>query len=200
MPPERYSGGEPSQESCLSFVSEELLHQRFWDRIRFFALRQLRDSTLAEDVAQETLCRVFEALREGRVRDQVALPSFVFQTARNVCLHQFRSVRRKAAAHETLAREEMTQTSPDAALDSLIGAERQALVRRALATLEPRDRELLTRFYVEGEESAAIASQLGIEVAALRVRKHRALARLRAAVDRLDATFPSLREPVEEER
>jgi RNA polymerase sigma-70 factor (ECF subfamily) len=200
MPPERYSEGGPLHEQPLQTVSEALLHERFWDRIRFFAIRQLRDPALAEDVAQETLCRVFEALREGRVRDPVALPSFVFETARNICLHQFRTWRRKAAAHETLAREETTATPPEAALDSMIGAERQALVRRALATLEPRDRELLTRLYVDGEDTATIAAHLEIEPAALRVRKHRALARLRAAVDRLSATFPSFREPVEEQQ
>ena len=43
----------------------------------------------AEDVAQETLRRVLAALEAGRVANLEALPGFVFQTARHLCLHGY---------------------------------------------------------------------------------------------------------------
>ena len=52
-------------------------------------------------------------------------------------------------------------------------------MRRALEQLSPGDRELLRQIYAEGESLEAIAENLGIENAAVRQRKSRALERLR---------------------
>lgn len=199
MPLKRYTSGDPPEKDEVPLTAA-LLHARYWNRIRYFAMSQIRDRSLAEDVAQETLRRTFEALRDQRVRDLAALPAFVFQTAKNVCLQHLRSVRRESAAHGTLAREVDETTEGDSAIDALIDDERRVVVRRALATLEPRDRQLLTCLYVDGDDHATIAARLGIDPPALRVRKHRALARLRDAISAIDATFSPLRQPVEEEK
>src|SRR5215210_944472 len=79
-------------------VSDEIaveLNDRFWKRLCVFAARRLRDRYAAEDVAQETLRRALEALRDRRVENLDALPAFIFQTARNICMHYGRSVRRE---------------------------------------------------------------------------------------------------------
>src|SRR5262249_15834643 len=73
-PPEedRSSGPLPADRWVLpqGLGPDELaseLTAQFWDRLRFFAMRRLRDAALAEDVAQETLRRTLEALRGGRI-------------------------------------------------------------------------------------------------------------------------------------
>jgi RNA polymerase sigma-70 factor (ECF subfamily) len=152
--------------------------QQFWGRLRLFSARRLGDVALAEDVAQETLRRVVEAHRAGRIRDRAALPAFVFETARHICQQQARSEGREARALARLgqgAREESRR--PDA-LVALIVAERRFAVRQALGRLSPEERLLLAGFYYEQVEAEELARRLGITPGAVRVRKHRALKRL----------------------
>jgi RNA polymerase sigma-70 factor (ECF subfamily) len=51
-------------------------------------------------------------------------------------------------------------------------------VREALDQLNPDDRDLLRMVYYEEMETGALAQRLGLTPGALRVRKHRVLARL----------------------
>jgi RNA polymerase sigma-70 factor (ECF subfamily) len=173
--PECYStpqadlGGSPDEMAAG-------LATQFGDRIRLFATRRLASVNAAEDVVQETLRRVLEALRNDRVRDLAALPGFVFETARHVCLHRLRSIQREGQAFGRLA-----ATTPPAqpdALAKLISEERREAVRRALATLSEMDRALLIRTYVDDADDEDIAVELGISSGTLRVRRHRALKRL----------------------
>ncbi len=85
--------GQPATEAV-----ERTLAQNYWERLRIFGMRRLGDPALAEDLAQETLRRVGEALRGGRLEDLAALPAFVFQTAANLCLHHYRSRGREERA------------------------------------------------------------------------------------------------------
>ncbi|HXV87454.1 MAG TPA: sigma-70 family RNA polymerase sigma factor [Gemmatimonadales bacterium] len=157
--------------------SESELAHRFWDRIRLFALRRLRDPSAAEDVAQEVLRRVLEALRADRLRSHAALPGFVFQTAHHVVLQQYRGSGREVRALQRLHTASERETGTDV-LSSLISEERRVAVRAALARMEPDDRDLLAWFYQEHTDPAEIARRLAVTPGALRVRKHRALKRL----------------------
>jgi RNA polymerase sigma-70 factor (ECF subfamily) len=155
------------------------LAERFWMRLRVFAARRLRDRNAAEDVAQETIRRVLEALRDQKIRNLDALPAFVFQTARNICLHEARSVRREGGALFRFSGGQATTTGPEEdALTGLIDRDRREEVRTAIEQLGADDRELLQLLYVETADSAEIARRLGIDPGTLRVRKHRALKRL----------------------
>lgn len=176
--------------------SESELASRFWDRIRVFAARRLQDAAIAEDVAQETLRRVIEAVRAGRVENPDAIAGFVFQTAKHICMHAHRSAGREVRAMQRLDDPDESAERRPTALDHLITEERRAEVSRALEALSPEDRELLRALYYEQLESAALAMRLGLTAGALRVRKHRALQRLAEVLDRTRAgeTLSSNRE------
>jgi RNA polymerase sigma factor (sigma-70 family) len=155
------------------------LTERFWLRLRVFAARRLRDRNVAEDVAQETIRRVLEALREKRVDNLDALPAFVFQTARNICLHHGRSAHRETGALRRFGSSQSFVTGEEAdPLSALIDRNRREQVRGALEAMRPEDRELLRMLYVDALDTAEVAARLGIDSGALRVRKHRALQRL----------------------
>jgi RNA polymerase sigma-70 factor (ECF subfamily) len=151
------------------------LAERFRERLRLFAARRVRDLAAAEDVAQEALRRTLEALRAGRIPDLERLPGFVFETARNICMHHGRGRGREARA---LARIGPEGPTPEDPLRALISRERREAVSRALGRLPPDDRALLGAMYVEGLDAAEVAGRLGISREAARVRKHRALRRL----------------------
>jgi RNA polymerase sigma-70 factor (ECF subfamily) len=155
----------------------ERLAEQYRGRLRVFATRRLRgDSAAAEDVVQEALRVVLEALRAGRVRESAALAGFVFETARNLCLHQARSRSREWRALERLAVSPPVE-SPDV-LGRLIGEERRCAVRAALDRLNDDDRRLLVMTYVHARDSEDIGRELGLSPGAVRVRRHRALKRL----------------------
>lgn len=156
---------------------ERTLADQFWERLRVFGLRRLGDTALAEDLAQEVLRRVTEALRTGRVENRDALAAFVFQTATHVCLHHYRSRGREQRALARMAEMDRGISGPGP-LDAVVSQEARTAVRRALAELNDADRDLLRRIYFDEEPSAATAARLKVTAGALRVRKHRALERL----------------------
>jgi RNA polymerase sigma-70 factor (ECF subfamily) len=162
----------------------EDLALRFRERLRLFAARRLGSVDAAEDVAQETLRCVTEAVRAGRLREAAALPGFVFQTAHHLCQQHHRSADREARSLLRLAAEGESP-APDP-LDGLIAEERQRAVRRALDRLRTEDRELLRLVYFQEVEPDAIALDWGITPGAFRVRKHRALQRLAQLVHEAD--------------
>jgi RNA polymerase sigma factor (sigma-70 family) len=162
-------------------VAEGDLASRFWGRLRLFALRRLGEISAAEDVAQETLRRVGEAVREGRIHQPAALDAFVFQTARHICLQLHRSAGREARALSRASIGEAPEVVPRApadALTALIAEEQRVAVRHALTCLAPNDTELLRLAYYDLMNAEQIAERLGTTVIAVRVRKHRALRRL----------------------
>jgi RNA polymerase sigma-70 factor (ECF subfamily) len=167
---------EGASYTSLGAPSESELASQYWDRIRVLAARRLGDAAAAEDVAQETLRRVVTALREGRVENLTALPAFVFQTARHICLQQQRSAGREIRALTRVGAG--SGPSNDDALAALISEERRVLVRRALEGLGDTDRELLRLAYFEELGTEELAHRLGTTAGAVRVRKHRALRRL----------------------
>lgn len=154
------------------------LVRRFWDRLRLLGIRRLGDASLAEDLAQETLRRVTEAQRAGRIEHPDALPAFVFRTATHLCLHLYRSRGREARALERLGRDTGDEGLAADALDRIVTDETRQEVREAMAQLGADDRDLLRRAYYVGEDSEVIARALQLTAGAVRVRKHRALARL----------------------
>jgi RNA polymerase sigma-70 factor (ECF subfamily) len=151
--------------------------------LRLFSAHQLNDSAGAEDVTQEVLRLVIEAIRANRIDNQEALPGFVFQTARNVCMHWVRSKLREQSAFARYERESTEEASGSDALENLVSAERAQEVKRALERLHPDDRELLAMIYYDEFDTAEIARRYHITPAALRVRKHRALQRLSAELE-----------------
>lgn len=165
-------------------LTESDLVARFWDRVRLFATRRVRDATAAEDIAQETLRRVVEALRAGRVENMNAIAGFVFQTAKHVCMHAHRSAGREAAAMRKVADPSSSGDVQPDALTSLVSEERRARVRTALQSLAEEDRDLLRWLYFDHMDTSELAAKLDISQGALRVRKHRALQRLAEALQR----------------
>jgi len=185
VPGDRYGSpsapAEPAQAAGSSDPDAMAadLSLRFRDRLRFFAARRLKDKNLAEDVAQETLRRALEALRERRVENLAAMPAFLFETARHICQQRFRSDGREIRAYQRLG--ESGEEEPSVAgdpLTDLISEERRDAVRRALSQLPQDDQVLLQMSYVEGLATDEIARRLNAQSGGIRVRRHRAVRRL----------------------
>jgi RNA polymerase sigma factor (sigma-70 family) len=146
------------------------------------ARRMVRDSHLAEDVAQG----VFRTLAEkaGTLRRQQVIAGWLYQTTRHLAMHAVRTEQRRrereqvAVAMQALEGEAETNRI----LDEL---------EPALDQLEAGDRDLLVLRYFEDRSLRDVGRETGISEDAARMRVNRALERLRAVFEKQGVTTSS---------
>ncbi len=138
-------------------------------------MRELR-SHAAEDVANETLMRVMQAVRAGKIASPDVLPGFVSVTARNV-IHE---CRRSETRAEALGERDV---AADAA--PLPDPARSRAIEKVLERLKPRERDILRLFYYDELSKDEIAQRLGIDAERVRLVKSRALKSFRDFYQRL---------------
>lgn len=156
---------------------ESAIWRRYAARIRMFGLLRLHDAAAADDLVQQVLLAVLEALRDGRVEDPDRLDAYVFGTCRNVVMHVFRGTsRRKRIAEQAAALPpEVSQPPPPM-------SDRRRL-EQCLDNLDPRDRTVIVATFVEERGADEIAQSVGVSPGNVRVIRHRALARLQDCVE-----------------
>jgi RNA polymerase sigma-70 factor, ECF subfamily len=150
----------------------ELFH-RMAPRIRLYGLRHLRDVQASEDLTQNVLITIIEALRQGRLREPEKLASFVLGTCRMTILDLRRGAQRKERLLE--------QFGP-----GLIGSSEsirprldQERLARCVENLNERERSVVVMTFYNEQTSADVSSFLGISEANVRVIRHRAIRQLR---------------------
>jgi RNA polymerase sigma-70 factor (ECF subfamily) len=141
------------------------LFDRHQARLYRFALRLSGSDEEAEDLVQDAFVR---AARARVPEDDEAALRWLVRVVENLARDRWR----RRVVRETFARVRRSETyDPRPALDAA------ATVRAALASLSPRQRAIVVRHHLDGEDAAAIAATLGI--APVTVRWHLAAARKR---------------------
>ena len=109
---------------------------------------------------------------------------------RHVLLYRRKTGRQRSLVDRYAARKAVSEidASPSP-LGWLVRDERQQLVQQALRRLPPRDAELLILKYAEGYGARELAERLGVAVATVETRLHRARRRLRVELANLSAEF-----------
>lgn len=154
---------------------EELYH-RFGRGIRYAFYRHLGPQDL-DDKIHDTFLIVVQAIRKGELREPERLMGFV----RTV-------VRRQVAAHiEEAVHTRRDETPIDAASpvpdrkrtaeEKMLWEEQLKVMARTLETMPPRDRELLTRFYLQDQSQEQICREMNLTDTQFRLFKSRAKAR-----------------------
>ena len=128
-----------------------------------FAYRFVRDRQLAEELAQETFLRVYEAA--GSYQAQAKFTTWLYRIATNVCLNEIRKPRFRAA-HQPLAIEHpenadipspvKTQDGPDEIL------QRQAISHALKEALDRIPEKQRTAFILNKYEEFSYAEVAGI--------------------------------------
>ncbi len=143
--------------------------------VHSYALSLLGDRASAEDVTALAFERLLRA--QSRLDPRRGSPrALLFTIARNAALDELRRRKRRQpaapSAEESLAAAALPGSDPE-------DVERRDSVRRALAQLSPRDREVVLLKFHGQLTNAELARALGISESNAGTRLHRALERLR---------------------
>ena len=155
----------------------DALYRAARDDVYAYVATLLRDRSAAEDVTAAAFERAYRKQRTykaGRGTER----AWLFGIARNAALDELR--RRKRTAALTADPEDVEAAAPE---DDAEAALRRAAVRTALARLEPRERELVALKFHAGLDNGEIAAVLGVSVSNAGTQLHRAMTKLREAVE-----------------
>lgn len=128
----------------------------------------------AEDLAAESWLVAARSIADFD-GDRDAFAGWLFGIARNQALNARRRALRRDT-HTVPTDDAVVWGSYDGPADGVVGAD---WTRWALAQLPPRESEVLASMEVVGLDAPQTASALGMSVTAVRVARHRGLARLR---------------------
>jgi RNA polymerase sigma-70 factor, ECF subfamily len=154
--------------------AENELCRRFGRRVRLYGLRHLRDPGAADDLVQRVLLLTIEKLRAGAVREHDRIGSFVLGAAR-MLVHESRRGRPDVPVSE--AGDELPAVEPREPDPFASGR-----LARCLEALAERERTIVVLTYYGEQDSADIATTLGLAAGHVRVLRHRAIGRLRTCM------------------
>jgi RNA polymerase sigma-70 factor (ECF subfamily) len=162
------------QAGCFDAFDE--LYALVAPRVRRYLSSQVRDSSRAEDLLQETFLQLHRARRSYDAAHP--LMPWVMAIARHCWLMELRRVRRRPVADEEVTAHEPTVRA------HAEGYAEAADLDRALATIPSAQRQALVAHHVWGFSFQEIGTRLGIAEAAAKLRSSRGVRRLREALSR----------------
>lgn len=158
---EGVSGGDGVADPSTDELSESDVVARL-PGVRAMILRMTRDATLTNDLTQDVLIAVVEALREGRIRHPGALAAYMHQSARHIVYAAHRRPQPITLA-ELPEQEPLWHDRPRTPLEHCEEDELSRIAHEVLAELPAqRDRDLLTGFYIEGADKTELMRRLDL--------------------------------------
>jgi RNA polymerase sigma-70 factor (ECF subfamily) len=155
----------------------EALYRRTFPRVYAYVASLLQDRAAAEDVTAVAFERGYRKRLSFHARRGSA-EAWMFAIARNAALDELR--RRKHRATLEAEPEDADSATPEEYAELTI---RREVVRSALATLDARERDLVSLKFSGGLSNAEIARVLRISESNAGTRLHRTIEKLREACD-----------------
>jgi RNA polymerase sigma factor (sigma-70 family) len=160
--------------------------EQWYQDHRASVYRYVRFRVATREAAEDVTSDVFlKALRSfPRYDASLASPrTWLLRIARNAVTDHLRALRRRGSLHVTLDRVPDLVADIPSQEERVLRQERIQALLNGNQTLRPADQEMLALRYGAGLDNAEIAESLGISPNAVAVRLHRALKRLKQAVE-----------------
>lgn len=154
------------------------LVNRYQNYVFTLTLRMIKSREDAEEVAQDIFIKAFRSL--ANFRGDAKFSTWLYTIVNTTCITFLR--KKKLEVH-SLDNEKVFEAADS--VDSGMRANqveqksRSAMVSKAISLLSPDDAQVITLFYKAEQSLEEIASAMGIEVNAAKVRLHRARTRLK---------------------
>ena len=144
--------------------------ESFYPSVCVFAQKYLKDTALAEDLAQEAFIEYWK-IKENFM-DIKAIKGFIYTVTKNKCLNdiKLRKIR------ENLL--QMANTSDEYFYELILEEEAYSVVHRAVNRLAPQSRKIVW-LSMEGSKNQEIADQLNVTINTVKTLKKNAYRELR---------------------
>lgn len=154
------------------------LYARYTPALRGIARSYRLSPSDAEDVVQTAWLRLVDNI--GRVRDPAAVGGWLAVTTRRECLRMLHGTTRECPSDDPALGDVADGDGPADPQRVLLESERRAILRRALALLPERQRELMTLLAADPSiDYRAVGARLAMPVGSIGPTRARGLARLR---------------------
>jgi RNA polymerase sigma-70 factor, ECF subfamily len=151
--------------------------------LRLLILRRTRDPNVASDLLSEAICITWEKWQANQIAHPDQIAGYIFQVAVNLLRNRRRAMGEKPGARADNSRLD-TLADDSAAADDWIERQIAARVKRVIGSMStPRDRLILTRFYLEEEDKESICRDLNLEATQFDKVLHRARGRLKELLE-----------------
>ena len=157
------------------------LYESFGRGLRFYFSHYLHRQDV-EDRVHDTLVAIVFALRHNHLQEPACLPGYVYTIARRqVAAYIAEAVRNRAESSDLTAAAGLRQGGPNPE-QQVIDKQQREMARQLLASLPEIDRQILLRFYYQGQLPEQICTALRLTDTQFRLRKSRAKKRFEELV------------------
>ena len=151
----------------------ERTFEQYWAPIYRLLARMVGDPAEAEDLAQETMYRLYQ--QGPRLRAESNIGGWLYRVATNLGLHSIRSFGRRERYETAAGAAALGEAPEDRPHEIVAGEEVRRMARRALADMDSRQSQLLVMRYsgMAYKEIAAALNLSSTSIGPLLVRAER---------------------------
>jgi RNA polymerase sigma factor (sigma-70 family) len=180
--------GEAAQAASMNWIdlvnrirsedpaAMEELYRLFSRGIRFYLCRQLGPQEL-DDKVHDTYLIVVQAIRRGDLREPDRLMGFIRTVVKRQVAATIEQNVQKRREMQGLEQGSSVSDLHETPEEQVILSQRAEIMDFVLRSLAPRDREILTRFYLQEQSQEEICAEMNITDTQFRLLKSRAKAR-----------------------
>jgi RNA polymerase sigma-70 factor, ECF subfamily len=164
----------------------EALVREFQARVYAVTRHYLKDAEEARDVAQEVFIRLYQRLDSFDGGD--SFKAWLLQMARNASIDRLRRIKARPPAVDLPAADAELRSADDPERNAVEDA-RGRLLRRAIAGLSEKNREVLLLKEIQGLKVEEVAGLLKLPVGTVKSRSNRARVELAGLLVELDPSY-----------
>jgi RNA polymerase sigma-70 factor, ECF subfamily len=150
----------------------EALYESFHRGMRFIASRYCPQH--ADDCVHDTVIEVIQQIQKGQINDAAALHGYIRTILKRNCFDKSsQTARQHGRGGDPEAVLQITADTRANAQVELERQERAAAMQRGLRRLNPRQREVLKRFYLDEQTAEVICADMELTATQFRLLKSR---------------------------
>jgi RNA polymerase sigma factor (sigma-70 family) len=152
-----------------------MLYRHFASIRGYFATRLPPDES--EDRFHDVMLALYRAIRTGGIRDPQSLRAYAWSTAQRILSTRLGTLITERQSSSDENSEMICDSAPDPETTA-IRRQNAEIASRVLATLPEKHREVLIRYYLEGQHREVIQAEMGLTSTQFRLIKSKAKAAL----------------------
>ncbi|GAA3958556.1 RNA polymerase sigma-70 factor [Mucilaginibacter dorajii] len=157
-----------------NMVAFDLVFERFYRPLCFFASRIIQDRFDAQDIVQDVFVKFWQ--KENIPDTLNSLRAYLYVSVKNSCFNQLEKNNVKFKHQQTLLNADIEEAT---VLNNIIQAEVLRQVFAAVDTLPEQCRKIIRMTFEDGKKAKEIACELGITISTVNNQKMRGLSLLK---------------------